>query len=464
MLKSIKILLLVILIFVVTGCQSNTETKPDQINTEPKEKEVMPDNNNSNDNSNSNENDNQEQEVDNGIDQDIPKLPATISEIIEYPAGELASEFDDDKFTSLMENKSFVNEKDEVQLFTYLYSLFKMNYNDPKMLMNTTGIGKGPSKGDTPKELQAENFNVEIILDASGSMANRIGSKTRMDLAKEAIKNFTASLPKNANVGLRVYGHKGSGSDQDKEMSCKANELVYPLQPFNDSNFSQSLNKFNPAGWTAMAESLKLAQKDLAKFKGKQNRNIIYLVSDGIETCNGDPIAASKSLKASSINPVIHIVGFDVPGSEEKQLMDMAKAAGGTYANVKNQQQLNGEFKKTAEESYKWMNWYTKNNSSAITHLVEQQRKIIDLINGWRSNTNQEYSNLLRAIVELNNRKKITDEQEAQLEAQLESFYKMQRKLVDEVFDTFMALSEKNYEDTKNKIDEIYNKNSSSEK
>ncbi|OXT11546.1 amino acid dehydrogenase, partial [Bacillus sp. OG2] len=93
-----------------------------------------------------------------------------------------------------------------------------------------------------------------------------------------------------ANVGLRVYGHKGTGSDADKKMSCASNELVYAPQPYNEAELSKALNKFKPAGWTPLAQSLMEAQKDLEAYKGEKNKNIVYVVSDGIETCDGNPV------------------------------------------------------------------------------------------------------------------------------------------------------------------------------
>lgn len=64
--------------------------------------------------------------------------------------------------------------------------------------------------------------NIAILLDASGSMAQKIGGKTKMDLAKEAVNQFVSSMPEGSNVSLRVYGHKGSNSDNDKNFHVEA--------------------------------------------------------------------------------------------------------------------------------------------------------------------------------------------------------------------------------------------------
>ena len=95
---------------------------------------------------------------------------------------------------------------------------------------------------DNPRMQFKENLNVLVILDASGSMGKDIGGQTQMAAAKKAILQFVEELPKEANVGLRVYGHKGTGSSTDKAMSCSSSDLLYPLKPYEKalSNITRS--------------------------------------------------------------------------------------------------------------------------------------------------------------------------------------------------------------------------------
>jgi Ca-activated chloride channel family protein len=80
--------------------------------------------------------------------------------------------------------------------------------------------------------------------------------------------------------------------------------------------------------------------------KSREGETTVVLVSDGKETCEGDPCALVKELKASGIKFTMHVVGFDVTPEETKQLECIAKAGGGEYFAAKNA----GEFKKAAEE------------------------------------------------------------------------------------------------------------------
>ena len=131
-----------------------------------------------------------------------------------------------------------------------LLSLFAEDYPDPADLLSEWKMTEfGNPEWNDPRLQFKENYNVEIILDASGSMANVIGDKTMMELAKEAIRDFAAALPEEANVGLRVYGHKGSNADADKKVSCESSELVYDIQPYDEDKLKEALiNLSVPAG------------------------------------------------------------------------------------------------------------------------------------------------------------------------------------------------------------------------
>ncbi|TGU53257.1 hypothetical protein EN829_070265, partial [Mesorhizobium sp. M00.F.Ca.ET.186.01.1.1] len=105
----------------------------------------------------------------------------------------------------------------------------------------------------------------------------------------------------------------------DKQLSCSSSDLVYPLQSYEPKRLDQALALFEPTGWTSIAHSLTLAQQDLAAFSADKNTNVIYLVSDGIETCGGDPVAVAKELSQSQSMPLVNVIGFDVNAEGQKQ-------------------------------------------------------------------------------------------------------------------------------------------------
>jgi Ca-activated chloride channel homolog len=192
-------------------------------------------------------------------------------------------------------------------------------------------------KEDEGREKDEGPLNVAILLDASGSMAAKVSGTDKMTAAKEALKKFAEELPEDANVMLRVYGHKGSNADKDKKVSCESTEVMYPLGSYDAGTFQESLSKFKPTGWTPLAASIAAAEKDL---QGKEGKNVVYIVSDGIETCDGNPVEAAKKLHESNIQAEVNIIGFDVDNKGQQQLKAVAEAGGGEFQSVSSQKEL----------------------------------------------------------------------------------------------------------------------------
>ncbi|WP_165873680.1 VWA domain-containing protein [Baia soyae] len=151
-----------------------------------------------------------------------------------------------------------------------------------------------PESPEAQKKVQELNQvpkqNVVILLDASGSMNGTVGSQKKIDLAKSAVNRFVTKLSPNTNLSLRVYGHKGSNDKGGKEASCQATETIYGPKAY-ESSFQSSLDKVKPAGWTPLARAMQEAGKDLSSSQDKDVENIVYIVSDGLETCGGNPVS-----------------------------------------------------------------------------------------------------------------------------------------------------------------------------
>lgn len=438
------LLLTTAIIFFLAGCQSNEKPKND---SRPKEEKTV-------------------ETTAKGSKSSLPNtaqpLPESLDQIVDYPKGEYASR-DSQLSIQVKEHLKDVKkvskdagEEELAKLFTYLYSLFKMDYEDPVKIMEAI-TGEAQTESGQPKD--EGNYSVEIVLDASGSMANKVGSKNRMDLAKEAISHFASKLPKEARVGLRVYGHKGTGSQADKKLSCASNELVYPIQTYNQQNLQSSLKQFKPAGWTPLAKGIEEAQKDLQAYKGEKNKNVIYVVSDGIETCGGDPVQAAKNLKDSGIEPVVHIIGFDVGGKDEQQLKAVAEAAGGTYTNAKNYQQLQQEFDKTVGDAAKWIEWYYKEFNKLITNKHDQEEEIFKYLYSWKDQFVFESVKIQFALDELNSNNAITRDQKDLLMKKRNEFYDQADKKVYEMYNKLLDTNYQDFETRKNEIYKVYEEN-----
>ena len=60
------------------------------------------------------------------------------------------------------------------------------------------------------------------------------------------------------------------------------------------------------------------------------------LITDGNETCGGDPAAVAAGIRELGINVITHVVGFGVTEEESKQLKSIAAAGGGQFRSATN--------------------------------------------------------------------------------------------------------------------------------
>lgn len=400
---------------------------------------------------------------------EAPPVPATLEENVSYPAGPLSKySFDNNKkeITKELDKLPKLNGKADQEVLDAYWrrwvQLFAPDYKDPKYVFEQMKVMSfGSPEITDPRYQLKDNLNVEIILDASGSMAALVDGQSKMQLAKAAIKEFTSSLPENTNVGLRVYGHKGSGSDSDKQLSCSSNELIYSFSPYMQAEFDNALNQIKPAGWTPVADSLEHALKDLSKYPVKDNTNIVFLVSDGIETCGGNPVQAAKKLKESDVSPIVNIIGFDVDADGQKQLQAAADAADGIYTNVYDQAGLEEEFNRAKEIAEKWKNWKIKSDSDAITTSYERGIMVLEITNDWSDKSFKEYQNYQDAILYLR------DETGALTGEAYEYILSKMEERRDEVIKQFQdlekelnQLNNQTYEEMQKQIDEKFKENS----
>ena len=189
---------------------------------------------------------------------------------------------------------------------------------------------------------------VEIIFDASGSMAAWLGANTKLSLAKDALRAATQGLDNDSMlVAFRAYGFDQSLA-KTPEASCPNTEL---LLPFTDSGqaakVTQSADGLVAYGYTPIARSLELAGQDLSSVDVA--RRMIILISDGEETCDGDPQSVARSLKAQGIDLQTHVVGFDLDEVARLQMSEIAHEGGGSYYDASDGSELGASLVRVIE-------------------------------------------------------------------------------------------------------------------
>ncbi len=206
---------------------------------------------------------------------------------------------------------------------------------------------QAPVAGPVAAPPQAGNvpLAMAIILDASGSMLQRLGNSRRIDVAKAALSDLGQTvLPEGLPVELRVFGN-------DRPGSCE-NELLLPLGPLDRSAFVAAVGRVESVNLarTSIAATLHQVGDDLAAVTGTR---IIVLVTDGDETCGGDPFAEIQRLRDQGVDVRLNIVGFAVDDQQTRALLQSWAAAGaGAYFDAGDQQGLGAAVREATTITY----------------------------------------------------------------------------------------------------------------
>lgn len=193
------------------------------------------------------------------------------------------------------------------------------------------------SGGRLPAAQSAPQRMIEIIIDASGSMVGQLSTgETKIEAAKKAVAGLVEKLPGETVLSFRAYGHQSSREKHD----CQDTQLLTGFGPLENTKgqIAAQVKSLQAKGYTPITYVLQKAAGDFpADFQGER---MLILVSDGRETCQGDPCAAARALAKSQARLVIHTVGFGVDEATRSQLDCVARAAGGRYFGAADTAQL----------------------------------------------------------------------------------------------------------------------------
>ncbi|MBZ9992647.1 vWA domain-containing protein [Mesorhizobium sp. BH1-1-4] len=171
---------------------------------------------------------------------------------------------------------------------------------------------------------------VIIILDASGSMWAQIDGKPKLEIARESLRTVLQSVPGDDEIGFMAYGHREKGS-------CDDIQLIVPPQAGSASAISAAADSLKFLGKTPLTAAVKQAAEAL---KYTEDKATVVLITDGLETCGGDPCALGKELKASGVDFTADVVGFGLTADEGKQISCLAENTGGKYIQASDEKAL----------------------------------------------------------------------------------------------------------------------------
>lgn len=175
----------------------------------------------------------------------------------------------------------------------------------------------------------AEPPTVLFVLDGSGSMWGQIDGRPKIEIARTVMGELMTNLPEQTRTGLMSFGH-------NRRNDCEDIELLAPVGS-NPPALVAALNRVTPMGRTPLTEAIRQATLNLRDREGNVS---VVMVSDGEETCGGDPCQAARIARESGVGLRIHVIGFDVTPQETEQLTCVAEAGGGRYFQAASAQEL----------------------------------------------------------------------------------------------------------------------------
>jgi len=175
---------------------------------------------------------------------------------------------------------------------------------------------------------------VEIVVDASRSMWGRMEGEPKMVVAKDILRPISDWEPGELNLALRAYGHASASELKD----CTDSQLLVAFGEDNREQIREAISGLRPLGQTPLAYALNQVADDFGDIRGER---AVVLVTDGIESCGGDPVAAARALSNQGIT--IHVIGFglgNIKDEDTASLAAIAQASGGRFIMASSAEEL----------------------------------------------------------------------------------------------------------------------------
>jgi hypothetical protein len=164
-----------------------------------------------------------------------------------------------------------------------------------------------------PQRKPFEAPEMVLVVDGSGSMAWPIaGAPTRLDAAKRSIGELVDGLPGDVDVGLIEFS------------DCNRVYRDNFYRPSERGILKQRVDGLMPRDGTPLGLSVERAGRIISS----RRPGVIVVVSDGDDTCYGNPCGAAQWIAAQK--PNVHINVIDISGSSgNPSAQCMAQATGG---------------------------------------------------------------------------------------------------------------------------------------
>lgn len=163
-----------------------------------------------------------------------------------------------------------------------------------------------------------------IVLDGSKSMNDEIdGGVTMWNAAVAAVTQMTSGSA-SMHFGLEMFSVKATSSS---EKECLSGSILVPIGDGNAAKITAALPSEAQGDGTPLAAGIKVALTDPALANPDRNNSLV-VITDGSESCKGDPVAAVQEAFNRPVRVRTFVVGFG--GSVKAATLEKMAVSGGT--------------------------------------------------------------------------------------------------------------------------------------
>jgi len=176
-----------------------------------------------------------------------------------------------------------------------------------------------------------------IVFDASGSMTGMgFGDHTvrRIEKVQRALARVLPDIAPMRNLGLVVFG-------PGPRQACQNVDVRLPPGPNSAARIMSEVRGVQPYGQTPLTGAVTAAAEALAF---RERPAVIVLLTDGEETCRGEPCSLAGQLKHQGHDVTVHVIGYMLGHASEPNNGQFARClsegTGGMFISTETTEEL----------------------------------------------------------------------------------------------------------------------------
>ncbi|WP_169516650.1 vWA domain-containing protein [Kaistia adipata] len=167
--------------------------------------------------------------------------------------------------------------------------------------------------------------DVMLVIDASASMAGKLGRDRKIDLVAESIEAAVTDFPTEARIGLLAFGAKS-------KTSCTDAAVVTKPQRNGNEAVTTAAAKLTPRGKAPLAVAVERAANAI-NYRSERATVIVFV--DKVEACDANPCVLAESLATRAKDLTVEVIGLGLDEKEIEQVACLADKTGGKFINAK---------------------------------------------------------------------------------------------------------------------------------